>query len=120
MRTTLYGISNCDTIRKARRWLDAHNVKYRFHDFRKEGLDRDTLQEWIAALGWEQLLNRRGTTWRKLPQALRDGINAQTAGTIMLEHPASITRPVLAHDGGLFTGFREAEYSALFRQTHRS
>jgi Spx/MgsR family transcriptional regulator len=116
MSTILYGIGNCDTVRKARRWLDMHNVDYRFHDVRKDGLDRKTLRGWIAELGWESLLNRRGTTWRTLPEAMRDGINAQAAEKIMLEHPASIKRPVLAHAGGLFLGFREIEYSALFRQ----
>ena len=117
MSTTLYGISNCDTVRRARRWLDAHNVEYRFHDFRKEGLQRKTLQTWIAELGWESLLNRRGTTWRTLPESVRDNIGAQAAEDIMLEHPASIRRPLLAHDGNLFTGFSEVRYSALFGLT---
>ena len=119
MSTTLYGISNCDTIRKARRWLDAHHVDYRFHDVRKDGLERETLRGWISELGWESLLNRRGTTWRNLPEAVRNGIDAQTAEKIMLEHPASIKRPLLVHGGGLLLGFREAEYSALFGQTEK-
>jgi len=114
MSTILYGISNCDTIRKARRWLDAHHVDYHFHDVRKDGLDRQTLHGWVAELGWENLLNRRGTTWRTLPEAVRDNINAQTAEKIMLEHPASIRRPVLAHAGSLSVGFRETQYSTLF------
>jgi len=117
MSTTLYGISNCDTVRKARRWLDAHDVDYRFHDVRRDGLDRQTLRGWIAELGWEGLLNRRGTTWRALPEAVRDGINAGAAENIMLEHPASIRRPLLAHDSGLLLGFRETQYAALFGQT---
>jgi arsenate reductase len=115
--TTLYGISNCDTVRKARRWLDAHKVEYCFHDVRKDGLDRKTLRSWIAKLGWENLLNRRGTTWRTLPEAVRDGINAQAAENIMLQHPASIRRPILAHHGDLVPGFREAEYRSLFGGT---
>ena len=114
MSTTLYGISNCDTVRKARHWLEAHHVDYRFHDVRKDGLARNTLRGWIAELGWESLLNRRGTTWRTLPEAVRDSINAQAAEKIMLEHPASIKRPVLAHAGGLFLGFHETEYNTLF------
>jgi len=116
MSTTLYGISNCDTVRKARRWLDAHHVEYRFHDVRKAGLERKTLRGWIAELGWENLLNRRGTTWRTLPEAVREGINAQAAERIMLEHPASIKRPLLIHDGRMLVGFRETQYSALFGQ----
>jgi len=120
MSTTLYGISNCDTVRKARRWLDAHDVEYRFHDVRKDGLERKTLRNWIAKLGWESLLNRRGTTWRALPEAVRAGINAAAAEHIMLEHPASIKRPLLEHDGDLFTGFSESQYSALFGQTEKA
>jgi arsenate reductase len=120
MSTTLYGISNCDTIRKARRWLDANNVDYRFHDMRKDGLDRQTLHSWIAELGWENLLNRRGTTWRSLPEALRDGINPREAENIMLEHPASIKRPVLAHADKLFLGFHETQYSTLFVRTGKT
>jgi len=116
MSTTLYGISNCDTIRKARRWLDAHDVEYRFHDVRKDGLDRKTLRGWIKELDWENLLNRRGSTWRTLPEAVRDGIDAQAAEDLMLEHPASIKRPVLAHNGKLFLGFQETAYAALFVQ----
>lgn len=116
MSTTLYGISNCDTVRKARRWLDAHHIEYRFHDVRKDGLDRKTLRGWIAELGWDSLLNRRGTTWRNLPGALRDGIDARLAENIMLAHPAIIRRPVLAHGGTLLLGFREAEYAAVLEQ----
>jgi len=118
--TTLFGIGNCDTVRKARRWLDAHHVDYRFHDVRKDGLDLKTLRGWIAELGWESLLNRRGTTWRTLPEAVRDGINAQAAENIMLEHPASIKRPILALDSKLFLGFRDTEYSTLFRRTGKT
>jgi Spx/MgsR family transcriptional regulator len=120
MSTTLYGISNCDTIRKARRWLDAHQVDYRFHDVRRDGLERKVLHGWIAELGWESLLNRRGTTWRSLPETVRDSIDARTAEKLMLEHPASIKRPLLVHEGGLTLGFREAEYSALFTRSKKA
>jgi arsenate reductase len=120
MSTTLYGISKCDSVRKARRWLDAHHVDYRFHDVRKDGLERNTLHGWITELGWENLLNRRGTTWRNLPEALREGIDARTAEAVMLEHPASIKRPLLAHDDRLFLGFRETQYSALFERTAKA
>ena len=112
--TTLYGIRNCDTMRKARRWLDANDVDYVFHDVRSNGLDRATLQTWIAALGWEQLLNRRGTTWRKLPETVRATVNSKAAADIMLEHPASIKRPVLEHGGQLYLGFSTDSYQAIF------
>ena len=112
--TTLYGIRNCDTMRKARRWLDAHGVDYAFHDVRSDGLDRATLQAWIDTLGWEQLLNRRGTTWRKLPETVRAGVNQTAALDIMLAHPASIKRPVLEHGGELYLGFSAASYQAIF------
>jgi arsenate reductase len=112
--TTLYGIPNCDTVRKARRWLDTHGVDYRFHDFRKDGLTRKQLQDWEGRLGWETLLNRRGTTWRQLPQAMRDSVDRNTALRIMLEHPASIRRPVLEHAETLQLGFCDDAYRKLF------
>jgi len=112
--TTLYGIRNCDTMRKARRWLDGHDVDYVFHDVRSDGLDRATLRAWIAELGWEQLLNRRGTTWRKLPETVRATVNRTAAEGIMLEHPASIKRPVLEHSGRLYLGFSADSYQAIF------
>lgn len=114
--TTLYGIRNCDTMRKARRWLDAHGAHYAFHDVRSDGLERSTLQAWIAALGWEPLLNRRGTTWRKLPETVRATISREAAEDIMLTHPASIKRPVLEHGGRLYLGFSAASYQAIFDQ----
>ena len=112
--TTLYGIRNCDTMRKARRWLDAHGVDYVFHDVRSDGLEPATLRAWEAELGWEQLLNRRGTTWRKLPGPVRTSINRNTAEAVMLEHPASIKRPVLEHEGRLYLGFSPDSYRAIF------
>jgi arsenate reductase len=118
--TTLYGIRNCDTMRKARRWLDTHDVDYVFHDVRSDGLDRATLQTWIAALGWEQLLNRRGTTWRKLPETVRATVNRKAAADIMLEHPASIKRPVLEHGGQLYLGFSADSYQAIFGRSASS
>jgi len=112
--TTLYGIRNCDTMRKARRWLDSHGVDYVFHDLRNDGLDRAMLQRWSAALGWEPLLNRRGTTWRRLPEPVRTAINRETAEALMLEHPAIIRRPVLEHEGRLYLGFSSDSYQAVF------
>ncbi|MGA7802054.1 MAG: ArsC family reductase [Gammaproteobacteria bacterium] len=110
----LYGIANCDTVRAARRWLDARGVDYRFHDFRKHGVERDMLSGWSEVLGWETLLNRRGTTWRQLPAADREGVDAQRAIALMTTHPALIKRPVLDLDGSLHVGFRDKVYEQLF------
>jgi arsenate reductase len=112
--TTLYGIPNCDTVKKARRWLDAHGIAYTFHDFRRHGLSRGQLQDWEQRVGWEVLLNRRGTTWRRLPEPVRTAVNRTAALHIMLEQPAVIRRPVLEHAGRVQVGFRTDEYRELF------
>jgi arsenate reductase len=112
--TTLYGIASCDTVKKARRWLDEHEVEYRFHDLRRDGLDRERLQRWERRLGWETLLNRRGTTWRGLPEAVRAEIDRGTALTVMLQQPAIIRRPLLEHGHTLRVGFTSDGYRALF------
>jgi Spx/MgsR family transcriptional regulator len=112
--TTLYGIKNCDTIRKARRWLDDNDVDYSFHDVRTDGLDKQMLQGWEKQLGWEQLLNRRGTTWRGLPNAVRDNVNRTSAVQIMLEHPAIIKRPLLVVGKKLYLGFSTDNYREIF------
>jgi Spx/MgsR family transcriptional regulator len=109
----MYGIKNCDTVRKARRWLEAHDIHYRFHDFRADGLDEDMLAAWIGELGWEQLLNRRGTTWRKLPEAERNAIDRDSALHLMLAQPAIIRRPVLDTGDTRQVGFSEETYSSL-------
>lgn len=111
---TLYGIPNCDTVRKARRWLDGHGVEYRFHDFRKDGLDEARLRAWVAELGWETLLNRSGTTWRSAPDAVKAGLNAETAIAFMLRAPAAIKRPVLDIGERRLVGFSDARYEAAF------
>lgn len=113
---TMYGIKNCDTIKKARRWLEAHQIEYRFHDYRVDGLDRNLLDTFIAELGWEALLNTRGTTWRKLDETVRTGINnADAAAKLMLEMPAIIKRPLLCKPGQpMLLGFSETLYSDLF------
>ncbi len=111
---TLYGIPNCDTVRKARKWLDAHGVDARFHDIRKDGLDADTLARWSQAVGWETLLNRRGQGWRKLPEATRNGIDEANALRLMLADPVLIKRPVLDIDGDIQVGFKETDYASRF------
>ena len=111
---TLYGIPNCDTVRKARRWLDEHGVAYRFHDFRKDGLDASKLRRWVDELGWETLLNRTGTTWRAAPDALKAGVDAESAIAFMLQTPAAIKRPVLDIGERRVVGFSEARYQSTF------
>ena len=111
---TIFGIKNCDTVRKARHWMDGHAVEYRFHDVRSDGLSRTQLEGWVEILGWENLLNRRGTTWSKLPESVRDKINKRTAVKLMLEQPAMIKRPVLDLGNSLHLGFSEKTWTELF------
>lgn len=114
MTANLYGIRNCDTMKKAWTWLDQHGVPYTFHDYKKEGVDRAALEGWVRQVGWEPLLNRAGTTFRKLPEADRQGIDEAKAISLMLAQPSMIKRPVLAAKGRLLVGFKPAEYEALF------
>jgi arsenate reductase (glutaredoxin) len=113
MTPVLYGIKNCDTVRKARHWLDEHGVEYRFHDFRADGLDLDRLSAWTAELGWETLLNRRGTTWRRLPEEQRTGLDESRALALMLEQPTLIKRPVLDMGQQRHIGFDAERYASL-------
>lgn len=115
---TMYGIKNCDTIKKARRWLEAHQIEYRFHDYRADGLERAQLDTFIAELGWQALLNTRGTTWRKLDESLRNSIdNADAAAALMLEMPAIIKRPLLCAPGKpMLLGFSESTYQHYFNE----
>lgn len=106
----LYGIANCDTVRKARRWLDARGVAHSFHDYRKAGADPAKLAEWSKALGWEALLNRRGTTFRKLDRAETADLDEGRALRLMAANPSLIRRPLVEHGGGLLVGFDEAEW----------
>ncbi|MGP3592169.1 ArsC family reductase [Vagococcus sp. WN89Y] len=115
---TLYGIKNCDTIKKARRWLENNHIDYRFHDYRADGLDAQLLDTFINELGWESLLNTRGTTWRKLDETLRASItNAEAAAALMLEMPAMIKRPLLCAPGKpMLLGFNESSYEKFFNE----
>ena len=113
MTTTLHGIRNCDTMKKAWTFLDAKGVAYRFHDYKKEGIDRATLEGWVRQLGWEVLLNRSGTTFRKLPEGDRQELDEKKAIALMLAQPSMIKRPVLEKDGELTVGFRPETYAEL-------
>jgi Spx/MgsR family transcriptional regulator len=107
----MYGIANCDTIKKARRWLQEQGVDYTFHDFKKEGVDEEALRRWCAAAGWEVLLNRRGTTWRKLSDADKADVDEAKAIRLLMANPSMIKRPVLEYDGQVMVGFSEAAYA---------
>jgi arsenate reductase (glutaredoxin) len=113
MRITIYGIRNCDTMKKARAWLEAHGVDYDFHDYKTEGIDRATLEKWAKAVGWEVLLNRAGTTFRKLRVDAKENIDERKAIKLMLEQPSMIKRPVLERGRTLLVGFKEERYSAI-------
>lgn len=111
---TIYGIKNCDTMKKAMHWLDEHDIEYQFHDFKKSGLDEKLLKSWIKQVGWESLVNQRGTTWRKLPGVDRTDLNEAKALTLMLANLSLIKRPVLELDGKLHVGFSDKDYAQLF------
>lgn len=113
---TLYGIKSCDTVRKARRWLDQHAIDYQYHDLREDGLATSQAQAWLKTLGAEELLNRRSTTWKTLPHALREGLDAKQALGVVLEHPTLIKRPLLDIGGEIHLGFTPERYQALFNK----
>ncbi len=109
----LYGIPNCDTMKKARTWLESHGVEYQFHDYKKAGIERQTLVEWAKVVGWETLLNRAGTTFRTLPDGAKQKLDERKALELMLEQPSMIKRPVLVRGTTLLVGFSPEKYSAL-------
>lgn len=114
--TTLYGISNCDTIKKARRWLDDAGIAYTWHDYKKSGISFERLHDWSQQLGWETLLNRKGTTWRKLDEAVQASItDANSACLLMHTHTSLIRRPLLEHEGMVIAGFDETNYIKIFK-----
>ena len=114
MSITIYGIKACDTMKKARAWLDDHGVAYAFHDYKAAGIDRATLERWAGQVGWEVLLNRSGTTFRKLAEADKADLIQDKAIALMLEQPSMIKRPVLDVDGQLLVGFKPDAYAAKF------
>lgn len=118
LTVTIYGIRNCDTMKKARAWLEAHGVDYRFHDYRTAGIDKDRLESWCRVVGWEALLNRAGTTFRKLPEAARQALDARKASALMLAQPSLIKRPVLDMGGRLLVGFKPELYASAMRAAH--
>ncbi len=110
----LFGIPNCDTMKKTRRWLDEHGVAYDFHDYKKQGLDEAQLRVWVAELGWEKLINRQGLMWRKLPIEVREGLDEAGAIRVMLATPSIIRRPLLDTGKARYLGFSETAYAEIF------
>jgi arsenate reductase len=115
MTITLYGIKNCDTMKKARSWLDAHEVQYAFHDYKAAGIDPAVLAHWCSEVGWETLLNRAGTTFRKLPDNQKKNMNERKAMTLMVAQPSMIKRPVLEYGKRLLVGFTPEVYEQVVR-----
>ncbi len=112
-RITLYGRPNCDTMKKARQWLDEHGIDYAFHNYKKDGVPQAALQQWVEQLGWETLLNKRGTTWRRLDDTVKQQIDENKAIDIMLANPSIIKRPVLVDGDRILVGFDPQQYDSL-------
>ncbi len=113
--TTVYGIKNCDTIKKTLRWLTDNQIEYTFHDYRKDGIDPTWLDEVLTQVDWELLVNKRGTTYRQLDDSVKASLNANNVAALLLEQPAMIKRPLLSHSGNIELGFKPDIYSELFR-----
>ena len=113
----LYGIPNCDTVKKARAWLAANGIAYAFHDYKKSGIAADKLNAWAKSVGWEALLNRAGTTFKKLPDADKARLDQAKAIALMCAQPTMIKRPIVEHAGGLLVGFKEADWAKVFGVT---
>ncbi|MCL1142638.1 ArsC family reductase [Shewanella gaetbuli] len=111
----LYGIKNCDTVRKARKWLENNTIEYQFHDFREQDLTEDVVSNWCEKLGWEVVFNKRSTSFRALDDAQKTDLNQQTAIKLMVEQPTLVKRPVLDNGTQVMVGFKEAEYKAWFQ-----
>jgi arsenate reductase len=118
MATILYGIPNCDQVKKARTWLDAHGVSYTFHDFKKAGIQRELIDGWLAHVAWDVLVNRKGTTWRALSDERKAAItDAASATSLMLESPSIVKRPVLVSGNGAHVGFSDELYQRIFKKS---
>ncbi|CDU08653.1 putative Arsenate reductase [Vibrio coralliirubri] len=114
MTITMFGIPNCDTIKKAKKWLEAEGIEFEFHDYRKQGISTELVTNFCSELGWELVLNKRGTTYRQLPQEQKDTLTEEKAVALLVEQPAMIKRPILKVDGKLHIGFKADQYAAVF------
>ena len=110
----IYGISNCDSVKKAKNWLDSRNIDYKFHDFRKQGLEPETIKDWLTQIAWDKLLNKRSTTWRNLDAKIQQSVNAENIIQLLVENPTLIKRPVLKVNGIINVGFNVDTYEGLF------
>ena len=111
---TLYGIKNCDTVKKSRDWLSKNNIEYRFHDFRVDGLDKVQVNSWIAEIGLDTLVNKRSTTWKELNENIKENFNEQNAALVIAENPTLIKRPLLDTGKQKHVGFKDSEYAKIF------
>ncbi|MCK6265444.1 ArsC family reductase [Vibrio sp. ZSDE26] len=114
MTVTMYGIPNCDTIKKAKKWLEANNIEFVFHDYRKQGVNNELIAQFFQNLDWTQVVNKRGTTYRQLTQEQKDSLNEESAIALLLENPAMIKRPILSVNKELYLGFKAEQYQSIF------
>ena len=110
----IYGISNCDTVKKAKNWLDSHNIDYKFHDFRKDGINRDIINGWLITVAWDKILNKRSTSWRNLDASTQQAINATNVVDLLVENPTLIKRPVMDVNDIITVGFNSDTYQGIF------
>lgn len=115
MTTTIFGIKNCDTIKKARRFMDEHNIEYQFHDYRTDGVDKKLITSWVKKHGWETVLNKRGTTWRQLDDMIKSATDESTVVDLLVEHPAMIKRPILVTGKQSLVGFSAESYTEMLK-----
>jgi arsenate reductase len=120
MKAKIYGIKNCDTMKKAFAWMDAKGVAYEFHDYKKHGVPEAKLKQWAARAGWEKLANSRGPTWRKIPEAQRENLNETRVLALLAQHSSAIRRPIVEAGSSLLIGFDAAEYDATLRRSGSS
>ena len=110
----LFGIPNCDTIKKTKKWLEQNNIDYTFHDYRKDGISSEMVSDFCQQLDWQQVLNKRGTTYRQLDDATKESLTAESVIALLVEHPAMIKRPILQKDNELYLGFKTEQYQSIF------
>lgn len=110
----LYGISNCDTVKKAKNWLETHNINYQFHDFRKQGLDANTINRWLQSVSWDKILNKRSTSWRNLEPEVQQSVNSENIVALLAKNPTLIKRPVLVVNDIITIGFNSDTYQGIF------
>ena len=110
----LYGISNCDTVKKAKNWLETHNIDYKFHDFRKQGLDANTINQWLQSVSWDKILNKRSTSWRNLDSSIQQTVNETNIVDLLIENPTLIKRPVMDVNDTITLGFNSDTYQGIF------